>query len=90
MSELLPDQLPDGWNRTSSAYDDNAWDFVAPYVEEVVTRAGIRPEDELLERIGADGEAKLREELLAMLRPRFGDGPVRLSNEAHIGTGIAG
>jgi SAM-dependent methyltransferase len=42
----------------------------------------------LLERVGPEAAARIRETLIAQLEEQFGDGPIRLSNEAHIGVGI--
>ncbi len=51
--------------------------------------SGAPPVRALFERVGAHGAAKVREALMFVVAERFGDGPIRLSNTATVGTGVA-
>ena len=46
------------------------------------------PANAMVKQLGEAGTARLREQIIADLRARFGDGPVRLSAEARIGVGV--
>lgn len=50
--------------------------------------SGAPPVQMLLDRIGAEGEVRLREALDRIVRERFGDGPVTVANTATLGTGV--
>ena len=50
--------------------------------------AGAPPVRVLLDRVGADGQAKLEQVLAAIVAKRFGAGPVRLNNSATVGCGV--
>lgn len=54
-----------------------------------LTTAGAPPVEALLERIGREGEAQLRECLRALVEARFGTGPFALTNVATVGSGTA-
>lgn len=51
--------------------------------------SGAPPVKILLERVGAEGEAKLREALRSNVQERFGEGPIRFTNVATLGVGVA-
>lgn len=55
MSQLTPDQRPEGWNRTSEGYDEHVWTLVYPFAEELVERAAIDPADEVLDVAAGTG-----------------------------------
>jgi len=39
MPELWPDQAPNGWNETSTAYDRNIWSLMRPFVRDAIGHA---------------------------------------------------
>jgi SAM-dependent methyltransferase len=39
MPDLWPDQAPNGWNETSTAYDRNIWSLMRPFVLDAIGRA---------------------------------------------------
>ena len=49
---------------------------------------GAPPARFLMDRIGEDGQAKLRDALEGILTERFGNGPITTSNTATLGTGL--
>jgi SAM-dependent methyltransferase len=51
--------------------------------------AGAPPVQMLFDRVGADGEARIRDQLAEVVSERFGSGPIRLTNVATLGTGLA-
>lgn len=55
MSDLLPDQSPAGWNRTSSAYNREIWSFMEPFVAAMIERAAPRPSEEALDVAAGTG-----------------------------------
>jgi ubiquinone/menaquinone biosynthesis C-methylase UbiE len=63
--------------------------FEAPSAEVFWTRmeSTAPPVVEMFRRIGPDNVARARDQLIGVLRGRFGDGPVRLACEAHYGIG---
>lgn len=52
--------------------------------------SGAPPVRMLLERVGSQGESKLRDTLAKIIEQRFGSGPFRLSNVATVGCGVVG
>lgn len=50
---------------------------------------GAPPVQVLFERIGPEGKERLRDSLRSIVADRFGDGPVKLTNVATIGSGVA-
>lgn len=64
--------------------------FEAPSAEVLWTgtESSAPPIVALLQRIGPEGAARARENMLGALRRRFGDGPVKLACEAHYGIGV--
>lgn len=59
MPELMPDQGPDGWNKSSAAYNANIWELMQPFVGEVIRRAEISPEHEALDVAAGTGAVTL-------------------------------
>ncbi len=51
--------------------------------------AGAPPVQVLFDRIGPDGVTRLRDTLAEIVEQRFGGGPIRLTNVATIGSGVA-
>lgn len=51
--------------------------------------AGAPPVQDLFDRIGPSGKDRLRDCLKEIVYKRFGDGPIKLTNVATLGTGIA-
>ena len=51
--------------------------------------AGAPPVKVLFDRIGPDGVTRLRDTLAEIVEQRFGGGPIRLTNVATIGSGVA-
>lgn len=84
MTDLLPDQIPDGWNRTSAAYDRDIWGLMRPFVENAVDLAGLEPDSRVLDiaagtgavtiaaapRVGTVLAVDFAGEMLARLRDR--------------------
>jgi len=52
--------------------------------------SGAPPVRMLLERIGSQGESKLRDTLAKIIEQRFGSGPFRVTNVATVGCGVVG
>jgi SAM-dependent methyltransferase len=52
--------------------------------------SGAPPVQMLFDRVGPEGKDKLRYTLAGMIEERFGAGPIRLTNVATVGTGVAG
>lgn len=52
--------------------------------------SGAPPVQMLFDRVGPEGKGKLRDTLAGMIEERFGAGPIRLTNVATVGTGVAG
>lgn len=52
--------------------------------------SGAPPVRMLLDRVGSEGEGKLHDALAALVEQRFGSGPIRLTNVATVGCGVAG
>ncbi len=63
--------------------------FEAPNADAVFGRmeSAAPPVTEMLKRIGPENATKARENMAGAIRKRYGDGPVRLSCEAHFGIG---
>lgn len=51
---------------------------------------GAPPVQMLFDRVGADGEERVREALATIVEERFGSGPVRITNAATLGSGTVG
>lgn len=51
---------------------------------------GAPPARALLDRVGPEGASRIRDKLYEIAGERFGSGPIRFTNQATIGTGIAG
>jgi len=51
--------------------------------------SGAPPVQALFDRVGADGEGRVRDALAAIVEERFGNGPIQTRNVATIGTGVA-
>ena len=51
--------------------------------------SGAPPVQILLDRVGTAGEERLRESLEEIVERRFGGGPIRLTNVATVGQGVA-
>ena len=51
--------------------------------------AGAPPIQALFDRVGADGQERIREELRGIVAQWFGSGPIRLTNVATLGSGTA-
>jgi len=52
--------------------------------------AGAPPVQMLFDRVGPDGKGKLRDTLATIVEQRFGNGPIRLTNAATVGSGVLG
>lgn len=59
MSELLPDQIPDGWNRSSEGYDRDIWDLMRPFVRDALALARLTPDARVLDVAAGSGAVTL-------------------------------
>lgn len=81
----------------ASGFKDVEVDFVSRDLEVTgvdqiwgMLTSGAPPVRMLLERVGSQGESKLRDTLAKIIEQRFGSGPFRLSNVATVGCGVVG
>jgi SAM-dependent methyltransferase len=81
----------------AGGFTDVEVDFVARDLEVTgldqmwsMLTSGAPPVRMLLDRVGSEGEGKLRDSLSAIVQQRFGSGPIRLTNVATVGCGVAG
>jgi len=79
-----------------AGFEDVAVDFVSRDLEvadfdamwEMLT-SGAPPVQMLFNRVGPEGKGKLRDSLAGIIENRFGSGPIRLTNVATVGSGVA-
>lgn len=79
-----------------AGFDEVEVDFVSRDLEvadfetmwEMLT-CGAPPVQMLFDRVGAEGKDKLHDTLGGIVEKRFGSGPIRLTNVATVGTGVA-
>jgi SAM-dependent methyltransferase len=59
MPELMPDQIPDGWNRSSQGYDRDIWDLMRPFVRDALDLAQPAPDARVLDVAAGSGAVTL-------------------------------
>lgn len=59
MPELMPDQIPDGWNRSSQGYDRDIWDLMRPFVRDALDLARLAPDARVLDVAAGSGAVTL-------------------------------
>jgi SAM-dependent methyltransferase len=59
MDNLMPDQVPDGWNKTSAAYNRDIWALMSPFVRDAVDRARIGSGTHVLDIAAGTGAVTL-------------------------------
>jgi len=58
--DLLPDQIPAGWNRSSAAYDRDIWALMRPYVLDILLHARPAKDARVLDVAAGSGAVTIR------------------------------
>jgi SAM-dependent methyltransferase len=90
MTDLTPDQIPDGWSRGAAGYEEAFAPFTAVYAEEALALSGVGPGHHVLDVAAGSGALSLRAARLGaeVLATDFAQGMVdlvatRLAEEGH-------
>lgn len=93
----LADPLSFKSQMEAAGFEDVEVDFVSRDLEVAdfdtmwgMLTSGAPPVQMLFDRVGPEGKGKLRDTLAGIIEERFGAGPIRLTNVATVGMGVAG
>jgi SAM-dependent methyltransferase len=86
-NKLAAEMRAGGFERVRVESIVTHWEVPSPEMVRARMEHSAPPMIDMLKRVGPEAAAKARELMLAALRRRFGDGPVKLPCEAHYGIG---
>ena len=88
MSELSPDQRPEGWSELASAYDEGVASISDPPVTFDKPASVAPPLAHRFGSLDATTLASVKDAFVSILREQMGDGPYGTSAEANIAIGV--